>query len=181
MAQVVGASYSMSKKTGDVAMIVRPLRVAMLLPVILIITLSYRKHHVAGPSGASMPPLVPWFVAAFALLVASMVIARRRGVREPAYLEFGLLMVLIPLISPPGWDYVLLVGTPAVMLLVDRWRGISGLWRTVSAFALFGIGFTIYDVLGRQLYFCTMRVSLLTICATLLVASLAHLRWRRLA
>jgi uncharacterized membrane protein YadS len=47
------------------------LRVAMLLPVILIITLSYRKHHVAGPSGASMPPLVPWFVAAFALLVAS--------------------------------------------------------------------------------------------------------------
>ena len=71
MAQVVGASYSMSKKTGDVAMIVRPLRVAMLLPVILIITLSYRKHHVAGPSGASMPPLVPWFVAAFALLVAS--------------------------------------------------------------------------------------------------------------
>jgi uncharacterized membrane protein YadS len=71
VAQVVGASYSMSKKTGDVAMIVRPLRVAMLLPVILIITLSYRKHHVAGPSGASMPPLVPWFVAAFALLVAS--------------------------------------------------------------------------------------------------------------
>ena len=71
MAQVVGAGYSMSKETSDVAMIVKPLRVAMLLPVILIITLSYRKHHVAGPSGASMPPLVPWFVAAFALLVAS--------------------------------------------------------------------------------------------------------------
>jgi len=60
VAQVVGAGYSMSKETGDVAMIVKPLRVAMLLPVILIITLSYRKHHVAGPSGASMPPLVPW-------------------------------------------------------------------------------------------------------------------------
>jgi uncharacterized integral membrane protein (TIGR00698 family) len=70
VAQVVGAGYGMSKETGDVATIVKLLRVAMLLPVILIITLSYRKHHVAGPSGTSMPPVVPWFVAAFALLVA---------------------------------------------------------------------------------------------------------------
>jgi uncharacterized membrane protein YadS len=71
VAQVVGAGYSMSKETGDVAMVVKPLRVAMLLPAILIITLSYRKHHVADRSCASMPPLAPWFVAAFALLVAS--------------------------------------------------------------------------------------------------------------
>jgi uncharacterized membrane protein YadS len=71
VAQVVGAGYSMSKEIGDVAMVVKPLRVAMLLPAILIITLSYRKHHVADRSCASMPPLVPWFVAAFALLVAS--------------------------------------------------------------------------------------------------------------
>jgi uncharacterized integral membrane protein (TIGR00698 family) len=70
VAQVVGAGYGMSKETGDVATIVKLLRVAMLLPVILIITLSYRKHHVAGPSGTSLPPVVPWFVAAFALLVA---------------------------------------------------------------------------------------------------------------
>jgi uncharacterized integral membrane protein (TIGR00698 family) len=70
VAQVVGAGYGMSKETGDVATIVKLLRVAILLPVILIITLSYRKHHVAGPSGTSLPPVVPWFVAAFALLVA---------------------------------------------------------------------------------------------------------------
>jgi uncharacterized integral membrane protein (TIGR00698 family) len=70
VAQVVGAGYGMSKETGDIATIVKLLRVAMLLPVIVIITLSYRKHHVAGLSGTSMPPVVPWFVAAFALLVA---------------------------------------------------------------------------------------------------------------
>jgi uncharacterized integral membrane protein (TIGR00698 family) len=69
VAQVVGAGYSMSKETGDVATIVKLLRVAMLLPVILIITLSYRKHHVAGSSDTSLPPVVPWFVAAFGLLV----------------------------------------------------------------------------------------------------------------
>ncbi|MDM0085435.1 YeiH family protein [Variovorax sp. J31P179] len=70
VAQVVGAGYSMSKETGDVATIVKLLRVAMLLPVILVITLSYRKHHVAGPAGTKKPPLLPWFVVAFALLVA---------------------------------------------------------------------------------------------------------------
>jgi uncharacterized integral membrane protein (TIGR00698 family) len=70
VAQVVGAGYGMSKETGDVATIVKLLRVAMLLPVILVITLSYRKHHVASPSGTSTPPLLPWFVVAFALLVA---------------------------------------------------------------------------------------------------------------
>jgi uncharacterized membrane protein YadS len=70
VAQVVGAGYSMSKETGDVATIVKLLRVAMLLPVILVITLSYRKQHAAGPSGTAKPPLLPWFVVAFALLVA---------------------------------------------------------------------------------------------------------------
>ena len=48
VAQVVGAGYSMGKDTGDVATIVKLLRVAMLLPVILVITLSYRKRHRQG-------------------------------------------------------------------------------------------------------------------------------------
>ena len=71
VAQVVGAGYGMSKETGDVATIVKLLRVAMLLPVILVITLSYRKAHVAGPTGGPKPPLLPWFVVVFALLVAA--------------------------------------------------------------------------------------------------------------
>ncbi|MDM0047557.1 YeiH family protein [Variovorax sp. J22R115] len=70
VAQVVGAGYGISKETGDVATIVKLLRVAMLLPVILVITLSYRSHRVEGPAGAKKPPLLPWFVVAFALLVA---------------------------------------------------------------------------------------------------------------
>ncbi|MDM0113492.1 putative sulfate exporter family transporter [Variovorax sp. J22R133] len=67
VAQVVGAGYGMSKETGDVATIVKLLRVVMLLPVILVITLSYRKGHAAG---GPKPPLLPWFVVAFAMLVA---------------------------------------------------------------------------------------------------------------
>ncbi|SFN51561.1 YeiH family protein [Variovorax sp. OV329] len=70
VAQVVGAGYGMSKETGDIATIVKLLRVAMLLPVILLISLVYRRPRLAGGSPGSKPPLLPWFVLVFALLVA---------------------------------------------------------------------------------------------------------------
>lgn len=69
VAQVVGAGYGMSKETGDVATIVKLLRVAMLLPVILVITLAYRKDHAASGATGRKPPLLPWFVVAFAVIV----------------------------------------------------------------------------------------------------------------
>lgn len=119
--------------------------------------------------------------SAAALLTAGVALAKRRTVREPAYLEFGLLMLLIPLVSPQGWDYVLLIATPAVMLLVDRWRDMTIPWRVVTALALVGNAFTITDLLGRPIYNFTMRIGLVSICATALVASVAHLRWRKLA
>lgn len=52
VAQVVGAGYSLSPQTGDVATLVKLMRVAMLLPVIV------------------FAPLLPWFAVAFAVLVA---------------------------------------------------------------------------------------------------------------
>jgi uncharacterized integral membrane protein (TIGR00698 family) len=66
VAQVVGAGYSMSAETGDVATFVKLLRVAMLLPVIAIIAVSYRRAEVAG---RARPPLLPGFAVAFAALV----------------------------------------------------------------------------------------------------------------
>jgi uncharacterized integral membrane protein (TIGR00698 family) len=69
VAQVVGAGYSMSKSTGDTATVVKLMRVAMLLPVItLIVVLMYKRSPAAD--GHKPPPMLPWFVVAFALLVA---------------------------------------------------------------------------------------------------------------
>jgi uncharacterized integral membrane protein (TIGR00698 family) len=67
VAQVVGAGYSLSTETGDVATLVKLLRVAMLLPVILIASLITRGQQAPG---TVRPPLLPWFAVAFALLVA---------------------------------------------------------------------------------------------------------------
>jgi uncharacterized integral membrane protein (TIGR00698 family) len=62
--QVVGAGYSISPETGDVATFVKLLRVATLMPVIAITVMSYR--HAGGEVGAKRPPPLPGFVAAFA-------------------------------------------------------------------------------------------------------------------
>jgi uncharacterized integral membrane protein (TIGR00698 family) len=76
VAQVVGAGYGMSRETGDAATIVKLLRVAMLLPVIIVAVMITRRMaaaaataNEAGASAGPRPPLLPWFVVAFAALV----------------------------------------------------------------------------------------------------------------
>jgi uncharacterized integral membrane protein (TIGR00698 family) len=68
VAQVVGAGYSMSHETGDVATLVKLMRVAMLVPVIMFASALTRAQ--AQGVGGPRPPLLPWFAVAFALLVA---------------------------------------------------------------------------------------------------------------
>jgi uncharacterized integral membrane protein (TIGR00698 family) len=66
VAQVVGAGYSVSQDTGDTATIVKLLRVAMLLPVCLVIGLAL---HVRGSTAAHAAPVLPWFAVVFAAFV----------------------------------------------------------------------------------------------------------------
>jgi len=69
VAQVVGAGFSISEDTGEVATVVKLIRVAMLAPVILVATIIIRRMRTADQDSAARPPLVPGFVAAFAALV----------------------------------------------------------------------------------------------------------------
>ena len=71
VAQVVGAGYSISRETGDAATLVKLMRVAMLLPVIVVAVMITRMG-IGGLEGAASdarPPLLPWFAVAFAILV----------------------------------------------------------------------------------------------------------------
>jgi uncharacterized integral membrane protein (TIGR00698 family) len=81
VAQVVGAGYSISHEAGDTATVVKLLRVALLLPVILLASFlarayQMREAQMAADSGSASrlsagprPPLLPWFAVGFALLV----------------------------------------------------------------------------------------------------------------
>ena len=116
-----------------------------------------------------------------ALALVATVLVMRRRVSEPNYLEFGLLMILVPLLSPQGWDYVLLIAAPALFCLLDRWREVWLPWKIVSAAGIALVSFTIFDLLGRGLYTRLMAMSVVSMGALLLVLCLAHLRWRSLA
>lgn len=68
VAQVVGAGYSVSDQAGNLAVIVKLFRVLMLVPVILIVTVSAR---LAIRQTESARLGVPGFVVGFALLIAA--------------------------------------------------------------------------------------------------------------
>jgi hypothetical protein len=106
---------------------------------------------------------------------------RRTGVASPDYLEYALLMLLMPLLSPQGWDYVLLLGTPAVACLLDRLARLGRPWQTVSVAALAVMGLTIFDLMGRTLYGQLMGLSVVSVAALGVTVALANLRWKRLA
>jgi uncharacterized integral membrane protein (TIGR00698 family) len=65
VAQVVGAGYTISNETGDIATYVKLLRVAMLLPAVFAISFLYAR---AG-KGESARATLPMFLVGFAALV----------------------------------------------------------------------------------------------------------------
>jgi hypothetical protein len=116
-----------------------------------------------------------------ALAVAAAVCLARRNTEQPHYLEVALLLLLIPVLSPQGWDYVLILGTPAIALLVDRWGDLSPAAKAVAGASLAIVSFTVFDLIGRRLYMLSMAWSVQTVAVMGIVATLAWLRWRRLA
>jgi len=132
-----------------------------------------------GPGGLASTLALATDLAALGLF--AVVFALRRRAPQPLYLEFGLLMLLVPMLSPQGWDYVLLIAAPAFFLLFDRWLSVSVAWRVATVVAVILVSFTIFDVVGRAAYVRSMQLSVVTLGGALLALCLTHLRWRSLA
>ena len=71
VAQVVGAGYSLSPEAGDAATITKLMRVAFLMPVLVVISLVVRTRMTdsKGAGGTVKAPLLPWFTVAFVMLM----------------------------------------------------------------------------------------------------------------
>jgi hypothetical protein len=115
------------------------------------------------------------------LALAAVVFLMRSRVRVPEPLEVGLLLTMMPLISPQGWDYVFLLSTLAVMLLVNYASELPRPVRICTTIALCLIAFSIFDIMGRPAYQRFMRLSIITVCYLVVIGALVVLRQRRVA
>jgi hypothetical protein len=99
----------------------------------------------------------------------------------PQYLDAAVLLTLIPLLSPQGWDYVLLLATPAVMLLINHLGGFSRPIRWLAIACLMIAGLTLWDVVGRRAYTLFMVSSVITLCYLFELGLLLRLRKAQVA
>jgi Glycosyltransferase family 87 len=115
------------------------------------------------------------------LVVAAIVFLGRRGVTFPEALEAGLLLVLMPLLSPQGWDYVFLIATPAIVYLINYRDLAPRAWQVIIPVTLVTIGLSLFDVMGRKAYYAFLRMSGISLCFVVVIAALCVLRWRKIA
>jgi hypothetical protein len=127
-------------------------------------------------------PALLWFVAGLAIALVAVaawsILVGAGNEREALALDASMLLILMPLLSPLGWDYVFLWSTPGVMLLLAAWPMLGRASRALLAVSLIAIGATLFDLLGRELYAAFMDASILTVAFAVLIGMLAALRLR---
>ncbi|MCA0317618.1 MAG: YeiH family protein [Proteobacteria bacterium] len=70
VAQVVGAGFSVSDRVGETATLVKLIRVAMLAPIVLVLSLAVSRMGGDETQAGRRPPLIPGFVLGFLVLAA---------------------------------------------------------------------------------------------------------------
>jgi hypothetical protein len=137
----------------------------------------YTRWYGIGPTATTLAALT----AAAALSVIVWTWRAGRTMVHPGGLEAALLLVFIPLMSPQGWDYVLLLSTPAVVYLANYEDRLPGALRPLTLAALAVVGLTTFDLMGRAAYAAFMRMSSITICYFVVIAALVVLRSQKTA
>jgi hypothetical protein len=105
----------------------------------------------------------------------------RRGVTFPEGVEAGLLLTLMPMLSPQGWDYVFLIATPAIVFLINYRDRMPAFWRIAIPITLVAIGLSIFDLMGRTAYYAFMRMSIISWLFLVVIAALVTMRVRKIA
>ena len=116
-------------------------------------------------------------IAIFAILIF-IVVRKGRSQENAVVLDGAILMTLIPLISPLGWDYVLLMSAPGVMLLLQHRHSFGNVarWVLIGNFAI--ICFFITDVVGHTAHEFYTDWTLTTINFLVVTGFLVALRFK---
>ncbi|MCX7973330.1 MAG: DUF2029 domain-containing protein [Candidatus Aminicenantes bacterium] len=118
--------------------------------------------------------LVVIFLLAIILL---LMIMKSKNLSEPLILEAASLLLLVPLVSPLGWDYTLISSSLALCFILYYWTSFPSFCRYFLSFILIITSLMIYDLLGRTIYSFLMKISLPTLLFFIVFAHLVFLRW----
>jgi uncharacterized integral membrane protein (TIGR00698 family) len=124
VAQVVGAGYTISQQAGDVSTYVKLMRVAMLAPVVALLSVAVFR---SARKDAGRAPALPAFLVAFCMLVAlNSAVDLPEGVREAATKTSNWCLVAaiaalgmktsLRELSRVGWRPVLLIGAETIWI-----------------------------------------------------------------
>ena len=120
VAQVVGAGYSVSPTTGDLGTFIKLLRVAMLVPVVLVIGIIFR-NKVSAAADREKAPAFPLFLIGFIVLFAINSTGLIPGdvIQPVANLAPALLLVAIAALGiRTSMQEVMTIGLKPVLLIV---------------------------------------------------------------
>jgi uncharacterized integral membrane protein (TIGR00698 family) len=121
VAQVVGAGFSVSEEAGELATIVKLIRVAMLAPVVVIASIILWPREDGEVNDAKRPPLLPLFVVGFialAILNSLNVIPSSLTDIATPLSRWALLTAISAVGMKTSLRDISKVGGPAVTLLV---------------------------------------------------------------
>ena len=122
IAQVVGAGYSVSPTTGDLGTFIKLLRVAMLVPVVLVIGIIFR-NKVGAAADREKAPAFPLFLIGFIVLFAVNSTGLIPGdvIQPVANLAPALLLVAIAALGiRTSMQEVMTIGLKPVLLIVGE-------------------------------------------------------------
>lgn len=128
VAQVVGAGYSVSEQTGDLATLTKLVRVAFLMPVVMCILLVLRLNF--DSSENAKPPGVPTFLIAFAVLMTlNSLVSLPQIITDSAtdISRFALVISIAAIGMKSNLSKMLTVGVKPILLLVIETLWIAGL------------------------------------------------------
>ncbi len=123
--------------------------------------------------------LLSGLVIALLAFLVLIVILTGRKIDRASVLECSVFLILIPVISPLGWDYTLLISVLGVMIIVHYFFEYSKFWRSVLVANFLIIAFSLYDIMGREFYATFMSWSVITINFLIFIGYLSYLRFRK--
>lgn len=128
VAQVVGAGYSVSEQTGDLATLTKLVRVAFLMPVVICILLVLRLN--LKKSVDAKAPGIPGFLIAFVILMTiNSVVDLPQALKDGAtdISRFALVISIAAIGMKSNLAQMLTVGIKPILLLVLETLWIGGL------------------------------------------------------